>query len=198
MVSATRGPNTRAACHGRCMLRLSSRLGSTDRHLLVFLQRSHINAAGSLHSCRRANPSGGGGRNRWSRVGPVSLAAHHELPSNACDLVGQCHGHELRRLAPKQIQKPGRRLPAAPLSDASKKGGGSDDQSASQGLVARVRDRDTGEITTSQSVPDPLAWFYSATPAWNQTGVDTSARSARNASFRDATAGNSRRIAPAP
>ena len=30
--------NTRTACYGRCMLRLSSRLGSTDRHLLVSLQ----------------------------------------------------------------------------------------------------------------------------------------------------------------
>jgi len=89
---------------------------------------------------RCADPSGGGGRNRGSRVGPVSLAAHHELPGDACDLVGQRHGHEFRRLAPKQIQELGRRLLAAPLPDPPKKGGGPDDQSAAQGLVARARD----------------------------------------------------------
>jgi hypothetical protein len=66
-----------------------------------FLARS--NTASFMQS-RRANPSGRGGRDEGR---PVSLATHHELPGDACDLVGQCHGHELRWFAPKQIQQPG-------------------------------------------------------------------------------------------
>ena len=74
-----------------------------------FLARSNINPAPGRSALfmqsRRADPSGGG-CDKGSRVSPVSLATHHELPGDARDLVGQCHGHELGWLAPKQIQQP--------------------------------------------------------------------------------------------
>src|SRR5258708_1344558 len=69
----------------------------------------------------------------------VVFATDHQLPGNASGFVGERHRGELGRLTLKKIDQP-RRGMSSSLLDLLDDSGGTDDQSAAQGLVAGTRD----------------------------------------------------------
>lgn len=66
----------------------------------------------------------------------VRLTAHHQLPGDTGDLVGQRHCDQLWLLALQQANKPGRRMLTSACPDMLKKGRDAYYQNASQHLIA--------------------------------------------------------------
>src|SRR5882724_8932530 len=98
MVSATRVPNTQADFEVHWVPRIASRLGSIDHTICSVSSKLRSQR---LARCRFAlNVSGLDHRRGHGGVGPISLAADHQLPGDTRGLVGQRDSDELGWLAP--------------------------------------------------------------------------------------------------
>src|SRR5450759_3347678 len=123
---------------------------------------------------------------------------NHQFPGDACHLVGQRHGGQLRRLAFEELGKP-RRRPAA-ASNMLDHGGSPDHQHAAQSFIAGSKHRSPGRPRVDKTIEGLIVRMAEENLFW---GYDRIVGSLANLGYEvsDQTVGNILRrhgVSPAP